>query len=35
MLRHHFDVERLLVTVDAVNCGEQLVDHPRSPSRCW
>ena len=28
MLRHHFDVERVLVTVDAVNCREQLGDHP-------
>ncbi len=28
MLRHHFEVERLLVTVDAVNWTEQLASHP-------
>ena len=27
MLRHHFDVERLIVTVDAVNWAEQLATH--------
>jgi G3E family GTPase len=27
MLRHHFDVERLVVTVDAVNWSEQLATH--------
>jgi G3E family GTPase len=27
MLRHHFDVERLVVTVDAVNWTEQLASH--------
>ncbi|MBV8217594.1 MAG: GTP-binding protein [Solirubrobacterales bacterium] len=27
MLRHHFDVERLVVTVDAVNWAEQLAAH--------
>jgi G3E family GTPase len=30
MLRHHFDVERLVVTVDAVNCTEQLATHPEA-----
>ena len=30
MLRHHFDVERLLVTVDAVNCTTQLATHPEA-----
>jgi G3E family GTPase len=30
MLRHHFDVERLLVTVDAVNWAEQLAAHPEA-----
>ncbi len=30
MLRHHFDVERLMVTVDAVNCTEQLATHPEA-----
>jgi G3E family GTPase len=28
MLRHHFYVERLVVTVDALNCAEQLATHP-------
>lgn len=28
MLRHHFFVERLVVTVDALNCTEQLATHP-------
>lgn len=28
MLRHHFYVERLVVTVDALNCTEQLATHP-------
>lgn len=28
MLRHHFEVERLIVTVDAVNGRAQLVAHP-------
>jgi G3E family GTPase len=28
MLRHHFYVERLVVTVDALNCTEQLAAHP-------
>jgi G3E family GTPase len=28
MLRHHFAVERLIVTVDALNCGGQLAAHP-------
>jgi G3E family GTPase len=28
MLRHHFDVTRLTVTVDAVNGAHQLEDHP-------
>jgi G3E family GTPase len=28
MLRHHFDVERLIVTVDAVNGPSQLSTHP-------
>lgn len=27
MLRHHFDVERLIVTVDALNCRKQLEAH--------
>jgi G3E family GTPase len=27
MLRHHFDVERLIVTVDALNCRDQLAVH--------
>jgi G3E family GTPase len=30
MLRHHFFVERLLVTVDALNCTEQLASHPEA-----
>jgi G3E family GTPase len=30
MLRHHFDVERLVVTVDAVNWAEQLATHPEA-----
>ena len=30
MLRHHFDVERLVVTVDAVNWAEQLGAHPEA-----
>ena len=30
MLRHHFDVERLIVTVDAVNCIDQLATHPEA-----
>lgn len=30
MLRHHFDVERLVVTVDAVNWSEQLGTHPEA-----
>ncbi len=30
MLRHHFDVERLVVTVDAVNWAEQLGTHPEA-----
>jgi G3E family GTPase len=30
MLRHHFDLERLLVTVDAVNWAEQLAAHPEA-----
>jgi G3E family GTPase len=30
MLRHHFDVERLVVTVDAVNSAEQLGTHPEA-----
>lgn len=30
MLRHHFDVERLIVTVDAVNSPEQLAAHPEA-----
>ena len=30
MLRHHFEVEHLLVTVDAVNCTEQLATHPEA-----
>lgn len=28
MLRHHFYVQRLVVTVDALNCTEQLAAHP-------
>ncbi len=28
MLRHHFEIERLVVTVDAVNWAEQLASHP-------
>jgi G3E family GTPase len=28
MLRHHFDVQRLIVTVDAVNASHQLAAHP-------
>jgi G3E family GTPase len=28
MLRHHFYVERLTVTVDALNCVQQLATHP-------
>jgi G3E family GTPase len=28
MLRHHFAVERLVVTVDAANCVEQFESHP-------
>jgi G3E family GTPase len=28
MLRHHFEVERLIVTVDALNCRDQLATHP-------
>jgi G3E family GTPase len=28
MLRHHFDVRRLIVTVDAVNASHQLAAHP-------
>jgi G3E family GTPase len=28
MLRHHFEVERLIVTVDAFNCRGQLATHP-------
>jgi G3E family GTPase len=27
MLRHHFEVERLMVTVDAANCAAQLSEH--------
>ncbi len=30
MLRHHFDVERLMVTVDAVNFTEQVATHPEA-----
>jgi G3E family GTPase len=30
MLRHHFEVERLVVTVDAVNWSEQLGSHPEA-----
>jgi G3E family GTPase len=30
MLRHHFEVERLIVTVDAVNWAEQLAVHPEA-----
>jgi G3E family GTPase len=30
MLRHHFEVERLVVTVDAVNWSEQLGRHPEA-----
>ena len=30
MLRHHFAVERLIVTVDAVNWAEQLSTHPEA-----
>ncbi len=30
MLRHHFDVERLVVTVDAINWAEQLATHPEA-----
>ena len=30
MLRHHFDVERLVVTVDAVNWPQQLGSHPEA-----
>jgi G3E family GTPase len=30
MLRHHFEVERLVVTVDAVNWAEQLGTHPEA-----
>lgn len=30
MLRHHFEVERLIVTVDAVNWTEQLGRHPEA-----
>ncbi len=30
MLRHHFFVERLVVTVDALNCTEQLATHPEA-----
>jgi G3E family GTPase len=30
MLRHHFEVERLVVTVDAVNCTAQLATHPEA-----
>jgi G3E family GTPase len=30
MLRHHFEVERLVVTVDAVNSSEQLGRHPEA-----
>ncbi|HET6870390.1 MAG TPA: GTP-binding protein [Solirubrobacteraceae bacterium] len=30
MLRHHFEVERLVVTVDAVNWSEQLGTHPEA-----
>ena len=30
MLRHQFAVERLMVTVDAVNCTEQLATHPEA-----
>jgi G3E family GTPase len=28
MLRHHYEVERLIVTVDALHCGGQLATHP-------
>jgi G3E family GTPase len=28
MLRHHFEVERLIVTIDAVNAADQLPVHP-------
>ncbi|MGN6168604.1 MAG: CobW family GTP-binding protein [Solirubrobacteraceae bacterium] len=30
MLRHHFYVQRLVVTVDALNCPEQLATHPEA-----
>lgn len=30
MLRHHFDVERLIVTVDALNWAEQITTHPEA-----
>lgn len=30
MLRHHFDVERLVVTVDALNATDQLRAHPEA-----
>jgi G3E family GTPase len=30
MLRHHFDVERLVVTVDALNGAEELAAHPEA-----
>lgn len=30
MLRHHFDVERLIVTVDALNWAEQIATHPEA-----
>jgi G3E family GTPase len=30
MLRHHFEVERLVVTVDAVNWSQQLGTHPEA-----
>lgn len=30
MLRHHFFVQRLVVTVDALNCADQLATHPEA-----